>query len=129
MIKSMTGFGRGEYTDGKRNIIVEIRAVNHRYSDITIKMPRRYSFAEDKIKNTVKDIARRGKIEVSVMVENITEDDTRIKLSLILVSSSVIFSTITDTSIFPLRAISFTVFFILSSANEYRLGILIVISL
>ncbi|MBK5261298.1 MAG: YicC family protein [Peptostreptococcaceae bacterium] len=81
MIKSMTGFGRGEYTDGKRNIIVEIRAVNHRYSDITIKMPRRYSFAEDKIKNTVKDIARRGKIEVSVMVENITEDDTRIKLN------------------------------------------------
>jgi len=81
MIKSMTGFGRGEYTDGKRNIIIEIRAVNHRYSDITIKMPRRYSFAEDKIKNTVKDIARRGKIEVSVMVENITEDDTRIKLN------------------------------------------------
>ncbi len=81
MIKSMTGFGRGEYTDGKRNIIVEIRAVNHRYSDITIKMPRRYSFAEDKIKNAVKDVARRGKIEVSVMVENITEDDTRIKLN------------------------------------------------
>jgi uncharacterized protein (TIGR00255 family) len=81
MIKSMTGFGRGEYTDGKRNILVEIRAVNHRYSDITIKMTRRYSFAEDKIKNIVKDIARRGKIEVSVMVENITEDDTRIKLN------------------------------------------------
>ncbi len=81
MIKSMTGFGRGEFTDGKRNIIVEIRAVNHRYSDITIKMSRRYSFAEDKIKSTVKDIARRGKVEVSVMVENITEDDTRIKLN------------------------------------------------
>lgn len=81
MIKSMTGFGRGEYTDGKRNIIVEIRAVNHRYSDITIKMPRRYSFAEDRIKNTVKDIARRGKIEISVIVENITEDDTSIKLN------------------------------------------------
>lgn len=81
MIKSMTGFGRGEFTDGKRNIIVEIRAVNHRYSDITIKMPRRYSFAEDRIKNTVKDIARRGKIEVSVTVENITEDDTSIKLN------------------------------------------------
>jgi len=86
MIKSMTGFGRGEYTDGKRNIIVEIRAVNHRYSDITIKMPRRYSFAEDKIKNIVKDIARRGKIEVSVMVENITEDDTRIKLNTMVAS-------------------------------------------
>ena len=53
MIKSMTGFGRGEYTDGKRNMVVEIKTVNHRYSDITIKMPRRYSFAEDKIKSAI----------------------------------------------------------------------------
>lgn len=81
MIKSMTGFGRSEYTDGKRSIIVEIKSVNHRYSDITIKMPRRYSFAEDRLKSTVKDIARRGKIDVSIMVENITEDDTNIRLN------------------------------------------------
>ena len=50
MIKSMTGFGKGEFTDGKRNVICEIRAVNHRYSDISVKMPRRYAFAEEKIK-------------------------------------------------------------------------------
>lgn len=81
MIKSMTGFGRSEYTDGKRSIIVEIKSVNHRYSDITIKMPRRYSFAEDRLKGVVKDIARRGKIDVSIMVENITEDDTNIRLN------------------------------------------------
>lgn len=81
MIKSMTGFGRSEYSDGKRNIIVEIKSVNHRYSDINIKMPRRYSFAEDKIKNAVKSIARRGKIDVSIIVENVTEDDTTIKLN------------------------------------------------
>ncbi len=81
MIKSMTGFGRSEYSDGKRNIIVEIKSVNHRYGDINIKMPRRYSFAEDKVKNTVKDIARRGKIDVSIIVENITEDDTTVKLN------------------------------------------------
>lgn len=81
MIKSMTGFGRSEYTDGKRSIIVEIKSVNHRYSDITIKMPRRYSFAEDRLKGAVKDIARRGKIDVSIMVENITEDDTNIRLN------------------------------------------------
>ena len=42
----MTGFGKGEFTDGKRNVICEIRSVNHRYSDIFIKMPRRYSFAD-----------------------------------------------------------------------------------
>ena len=81
MIKSMTGFGRSEYTDGKRSIIVEIKSVNHRYSDITIKMPRRYSFAEDKLKSAVKYIARRGKIDVSIMVENITEDDTNVRLN------------------------------------------------
>jgi uncharacterized protein (TIGR00255 family) len=81
MIKSMTGFGRGEHSDGKRNIIIEIKAVNHRYSDISVKMPRRYSFAEDRIKNMVKDIAKRGKIETTLIVENLTEDDMRIRLN------------------------------------------------
>ena len=84
MIKSMTGFGRGEYTDGKRSIIAEIKSVNHRYSDITIKMPRRYAFAEDKIKNAVKDKIRRGKVDVSIIVENITENDVNIKLNAML---------------------------------------------
>ncbi len=81
MIKSMTGFGRSEYTDGKRNITVEIKSVNHRYSDISIKMPRRYGFAEDKVKNAVKERIRRGKVDVSIMVENITENDVNIKLN------------------------------------------------
>ncbi len=81
MVKSMTGFGRGEYNDGKRNIIVEIKAVNHRYSDISVRMPRRYSFAEERLKAIVKDTARRGKIEISIMVENLTENDTNIKLN------------------------------------------------
>ena len=39
MIRSMTGFGRGEYNDGKRNILVEIKSVNHRYSEIQVRMP------------------------------------------------------------------------------------------
>ena len=84
MIKSMTGFGRGEYTDGKRTIIAEIKSVNHRYSDITVKMPRRYGFAEDKIKNTIKETLSRGKIDVSIIVENITENDVNIKLNSML---------------------------------------------
>jgi len=81
MIKSMTGFGRGEYTDGKRRVVVEIKSVNHRYSDISVKMPRRYSFSEERVKNAVKSIAKRGKIDVSIMVEYITEDDINIKLN------------------------------------------------
>lgn len=81
MIKSMTGFGRSEYTDGKRNITVEIKSVNHRYCDVTVKMPRRYGFVEDKVKSAVKSKLRRGKIDVPIMVENITENDINIKLN------------------------------------------------
>lgn len=81
MIKSMTGFGRSEYSDGKRNITVEIKSVNHRYSDITVKMPRRYAFAEEKVKQAVKSRLARGKVDVSINVENITENDINIKLN------------------------------------------------
>lgn len=81
MIKSMTGFGRSEHSDGKRTITVEIKSVNHRYGDISVKMPRRYSFAEEKIKNTVKKTVSRGKVDVSVIVENLTEDDVTVKLN------------------------------------------------
>lgn len=81
MIKSMTGFGRGEYSDGKRNITAEIKTVNHRYSDISIKMPKRYSFAEEKIKAIVRSRIKRGKADISIIVENITEDDMVIRLN------------------------------------------------
>ena len=81
MIKSMTGFGRAEVSDGKRNIVVEIRSVNHRYCDITVKTARRYAFAEEKIKAAIKETVKRGKLDVSVMVENLTEADVNIKLN------------------------------------------------
>ena len=81
MIKSMTGFGRGEYSDGKRNVIDEIKTVNHRYSDINVKMPKRYSFAEEKIKGIIKEKVKRGKAEVSIIVENLSEEDITVKLS------------------------------------------------
>ncbi|MBQ3107842.1 MAG: YicC family protein [Firmicutes bacterium] len=82
MIKSMTGFGRSEYSDGKRNVTAEIRSVNHRYCDITVKMPRRYSFAEEKLKALVKASAQRGKMELSINVENLTENDNVVQLNL-----------------------------------------------
>lgn len=80
MIRSMTGYGRGEYQDEVKNITVEIKAVNHRYCDIFVKMPRRYSFAEEKIKSAVKNGLSRGKIEVSVTVDNFGTSDTDIRL-------------------------------------------------
>ena len=81
MIKSMTGFGRGEFSDGKRNVIVEIKTVNHRYADITVKMPKRYLFAEEKIKGIVKQQMKRGKADVSIIVENLTEGDITVNLN------------------------------------------------
>lgn len=81
MIKSMTGFGRGEFSDGKRNVTVEIRTVNHRYCDIAVRMPRRYSFVEDKVRKTIREKISRGKVDVSILVENITESDVTIRLN------------------------------------------------
>ncbi len=81
MIKSMTGFGRGEYSDGKRNVTAEIRTVNHRYADITVKMPKRYSFAEEAVKSIVKEKIRRGKVEVAIMFETLTEADITVRLN------------------------------------------------
>lgn len=81
MVKSMTGFGRSEHTDEKRVVTVEIKSVNHRYCDVSVRMPRRYSFAEEKIKSTVKQVIRRGKVEVSITVENTAADDVNIKLN------------------------------------------------
>lgn len=82
MIKSMTGFGRGEYFDGVRRIVAEIKTVNHRYADVSVKMPKRYSFAEEKIKALVKRTVKRGKVEVSIIVENITESDISVSLNM-----------------------------------------------
>lgn len=81
MVKSMTGYGRGEYTDGKKSITVEIKAVNHRYCDVYVKMPRRYSFAEERIKGEVRDALKRGKIEVLVTVDNFGESENDIRLN------------------------------------------------
>ena len=81
MVKSMTGFGRGEFNDGKRNMVAEIKSVNHRYSDIQVRMPRRYSFAEDAVRNAVKEHISRGKIDVQISVEYIAESDIRVELN------------------------------------------------
>ncbi len=81
MVRSMTGFGRYDYSDEKRNITVEIKSVNHRYGDITVRMPRKYSFAEDAVKNAVKAEIRRGKTEVSIFVENTDDSDVTISLN------------------------------------------------
>ena len=80
MIKSMTGFGRGEYADETGKVTGEIRAFNHRYLDISVKMPRRYSFAEEAIKAAIKEKLSRGKVEVNVSIDNAGKSDSDVKL-------------------------------------------------
>ena len=80
MIRSMTGFGRGEYVDDISKVTVEVKSVNHRYLDIFVKMPRRYSFAEESIKTAIKERVYRGKTEVCVSIDNIGKSDADIML-------------------------------------------------
>ena len=81
MIKSMTGYGRGvEMIDG-REITVEIRSVNNRYLDCTVKLPRIFSFAEDAIKQRVKQNVSRGKVDVYVSVNLEALDNVTIQLN------------------------------------------------
>ena len=68
MIKSMTGFGRAVETRNGREITVEIRAVNNRYLDCGVKLPRLYVFAEDALKQRVKASVARGKVDVFVSI-------------------------------------------------------------
>ena len=72
MIKSMTGFGRGHEVLNGRDITVEIRAVNHRYYEFSSRLPRAYTFAEEKLKALLQGKISRGKVEVSVQVQNVT---------------------------------------------------------
>ena len=68
LIKSMTGYGRGEAKLGGRTITVELRSVNNRYLDCTVKLPRLYVFAEDAIKSRVQKSISRGKVDVFVTI-------------------------------------------------------------
>lgn len=68
MIKSMTGYGRGEDTRNGRKITVEVRSVNNRYLDCGVKLPRAYIFAEDAIKTRVGRTISRGKVDVFVNI-------------------------------------------------------------
>lgn len=75
----MTGFGRSEILNEDRKIIVEIKAVNHRYMDLNIKMPRKLSRFEAEIRNLLKDYISRGKVDIYITYEDYTKSDMYIK--------------------------------------------------
>ncbi len=76
MVKSMTGFGRARQTINGRDITVEMRSVNNRYLDCTVKMPRAYIFAEDSIKSRVQKAISRGKVDVFITIDSSAADTT-----------------------------------------------------
>ena len=79
MIKSMTGFGRCEVTEGARKIIVEMKSVNHRYLDVNIKMPKKLNFFETAIRNELKNYIQRGKVDIFISYEDMTETNVCVK--------------------------------------------------
>lgn len=81
MIKSMTGFGRGEYENEGRKYTVEIKSVNHKYSDINIRLPRFLNNIEDKIRKRISSVISRGKIDVFINFENYSSQGTNIKIN------------------------------------------------
>ena len=78
-IKSMTGFGRCEIVDEDRKIVVEMKAVNHRYSDISIRMPKKLNFFENTIRNYLKRYIQRGKVDVFIFYEDYTKRNVCVK--------------------------------------------------
>ena len=73
-MKSMTGYGRAELTDGNKKVAVEIRSVNHRYLDLSVKVPRKLNFLEPEVRNILKKYIERGKVDVLVSYEELEEN-------------------------------------------------------
>ena len=79
MIKSMTGFGRCEVTEGNRKYTVEMKSVNHRYLDVNIKMPKSLNFFESTIRTLLKEYMERGKVDLYITYEDFSEDRFTLK--------------------------------------------------
>ena len=73
MIKSMTGFGRGEILENDRKFTIEMKAVNHRYFDCNIRMPKNLSYFESSIRSTLKKYIERGKVDVFITYEDLSD--------------------------------------------------------
>lgn len=81
MIKSMTGFSRIKSVENKREYQVEIKSVNHKYSDVGIKSPKQLSYLEDEIKKTIATKIKRGKIDVYITLEDYNSDEKNISIN------------------------------------------------
>lgn len=80
MLKSMTGFGRGEYEDDNFSITIEMKAVNHRYNEVSIRLPRFMNPVEDRIRKTILKVINRGRIDVFINADYTTSDNATLKV-------------------------------------------------
>lgn len=79
MIKSMTGFGRCEIQKDSRKFTVELKSVNHRYLDVNIRMPKKLNFFETAIRTLLKSYANRGKIDIFITYEDLSQAQMAVK--------------------------------------------------
>ena len=79
MIKSMTGFGRCEQSEGTRTITIEMKSVNHIYLEAGIKMPKKLNFFESAIRTLLKEYMERGKVDIFINCEDYTQDNVSLK--------------------------------------------------
>ena len=84
MLKSMTGFGRAEVSEGDRKVTVEMKSVNHRYLELGIKVPRKLNFLEGNVRNEMKKFVSRGKVDVFISYENLGKGDECIRYNSML---------------------------------------------
>lgn len=89
MLRSMTGFGRGEDTIGGRHIVFEIKSVNHKYFEFISRIPRGYLFLEDKLKAYIQGKISRGKVDVFLQIETLEETDVQVLVNHSLASAYV----------------------------------------
>ena len=81
MIKSMTGYGRAVETVNGREFTVELRSVNNRYLDCSVRLPRILTFGEEAVKQAVKNAVSRGKVDVFISVDSLGAEETVVKVN------------------------------------------------
>ena len=81
MVRSMTGFGRAKNQINGFDVTVEIKSVNHRYFEFSCRMPRAYNFLEEKIKSYLNQKISRGKVEVSILVDDLNQNSTVVEIN------------------------------------------------
>lgn len=84
MIKSMTGFGRCEVQEESRKFTVEMKSVNHRYLDANIRMPKKLNFFETAIRSLLKQSVQRGKVDIFITYEDLSEQQVSLKYNEVL---------------------------------------------